>query len=162
MGILMSMTRQILFLLPLIVIFPRFFGIDGVMYAGEGQRVVHRDLHQRHRELVKAGSRPQCGDRPHTVPARPKQPPGDPHRAEPREIGDYLTAAAVVTAISTAAFLCFQIFPRQIVAIFGEGSEAYFHFADRLSEDGRQRRARNPHVQPEDEQRIEDRVQERT
>ena len=34
MGILMSMTRQILFLLPLIVIFPRFFGIDGVMYAG--------------------------------------------------------------------------------------------------------------------------------
>ena len=28
------MTRQILFLLPLILIFPRFFGIDGVMYAG--------------------------------------------------------------------------------------------------------------------------------
>lgn len=34
LGILMSMTRQILFLLPLILIFPIFFGIDGVMYAG--------------------------------------------------------------------------------------------------------------------------------
>ncbi len=40
----------------------------------------------------------------------------------PRVKKTYLTAAAVVTAISTAAFLCFQIFPRQIVAIFGEGS----------------------------------------
>ena len=30
----MSLTRQILFLLPLIVIFPLFMGIDGVMYAG--------------------------------------------------------------------------------------------------------------------------------
>lgn len=30
----MSLTRQVLFLLPLIVIFPVFFGIDGVMYAG--------------------------------------------------------------------------------------------------------------------------------
>ena len=29
-----SQTRQILFLLPLIVIFPIFMGIDGVMYAG--------------------------------------------------------------------------------------------------------------------------------
>ena len=34
MGMLISMTRQILFLLPLIVIFPRFWGVDGVMYAG--------------------------------------------------------------------------------------------------------------------------------
>lgn len=34
MGIIMSMTRQILFLLPLIVIFPIIYGIDGVMYAG--------------------------------------------------------------------------------------------------------------------------------
>lgn len=33
-GVMMSLTRQILFLLPLIVIFPIFFGIDGVMYAG--------------------------------------------------------------------------------------------------------------------------------
>ena len=30
----MSLTRQVLFLLPLIVIFPIFLGIDGVMYAG--------------------------------------------------------------------------------------------------------------------------------
>ena len=30
----MSLTRQILFLLPLIIIFPIFMGIDGVMYAG--------------------------------------------------------------------------------------------------------------------------------
>ena len=30
----MSLTKQILFLLPLIVIFPVFMGIDGVMYAG--------------------------------------------------------------------------------------------------------------------------------
>ena len=29
----MSLTRQILFLLPMIVILPIFFGIDGVMYA---------------------------------------------------------------------------------------------------------------------------------
>lgn len=34
MGLLMSLTRQILFLLPLIAILPMFFGIDGVLYAG--------------------------------------------------------------------------------------------------------------------------------
>lgn len=34
LGVFMSLTRQIIFLLPLIVIFPRIFGIDGVMYAG--------------------------------------------------------------------------------------------------------------------------------
>ena len=34
LGVFMSLTRQILFLLPLIVIFPLFMGIDGVMYAG--------------------------------------------------------------------------------------------------------------------------------
>lgn len=33
-GIFLSLTRQILFLLPLIVIFPLFLGIDGIMYAG--------------------------------------------------------------------------------------------------------------------------------
>ncbi|MDR1886200.1 MAG: MATE family efflux transporter [Synergistaceae bacterium] len=33
-GFLISLTRQILFLLPLIIIFPRFWGIDGIMYAG--------------------------------------------------------------------------------------------------------------------------------
>ncbi|MDO4311517.1 MAG: MATE family efflux transporter [Eubacteriales bacterium] len=34
LGIVVSLTRQILFLLPLILIFPVFMGIDGVMYAG--------------------------------------------------------------------------------------------------------------------------------
>lgn len=34
LGIVMSLTRQVLFLLPLILIFPLFMGIDGVMYAG--------------------------------------------------------------------------------------------------------------------------------
>lgn len=33
-GILLSLTRQIIFLLPLILIFPMFIGIDGIMYAG--------------------------------------------------------------------------------------------------------------------------------
>lgn len=33
-GVLISLTRQIFFLLPLIVIFPLLIGIDGVMYAG--------------------------------------------------------------------------------------------------------------------------------
>lgn len=33
-GIFLSLTRQILFLLPLIVVFPLIVGIDGIMYAG--------------------------------------------------------------------------------------------------------------------------------
>ena len=33
-GIFLSLTMQILFLLPLIIIFPLFLGIDGIMYAG--------------------------------------------------------------------------------------------------------------------------------
>ncbi len=33
-GIFLSLTQQILFLLPLILILPIFFGIDGIMYAG--------------------------------------------------------------------------------------------------------------------------------
>lgn len=33
-GILISLTRQFLFLLPLIILLPAFFGIDGVMFAG--------------------------------------------------------------------------------------------------------------------------------
>ena len=32
-GIFISLTRQIIFLLPLILILPRFFGIDGVLYS---------------------------------------------------------------------------------------------------------------------------------
>lgn len=34
LGIIMSLTRQVIFLLPLVIIFPLFMGIDGVMYAG--------------------------------------------------------------------------------------------------------------------------------
>ena len=34
LGIVVSLTRQVIFLLPLILIFPVFMGIDGVMYAG--------------------------------------------------------------------------------------------------------------------------------
>lgn len=33
-GSFLALTRQIIFLLPLIVIFPLFMGIDGIMYAG--------------------------------------------------------------------------------------------------------------------------------
>ena len=33
-GVFLSLTRQILFLLPLLIIFPLFMGIDGIMYAG--------------------------------------------------------------------------------------------------------------------------------
>lgn len=33
-GIFLSLTRQIIFLLPLIVLLPLFLGIDGIMYAG--------------------------------------------------------------------------------------------------------------------------------
>ncbi len=33
-GVFISLTRQILFLLPLIIIFPIYMGIDGVLYAG--------------------------------------------------------------------------------------------------------------------------------
>ena len=33
-GIFLSLTRQILFLLPLIIILPLFLGIDGILYAG--------------------------------------------------------------------------------------------------------------------------------
>ena len=34
MGIIMALTRQIVFLIPLILLLPCVFGIDGVMYAG--------------------------------------------------------------------------------------------------------------------------------
>ncbi|WP_330585455.1 hypothetical protein [Clostridioides difficile] len=34
MGLFTSLTRQILFLIPLIVILPMFMGIDGVMFEG--------------------------------------------------------------------------------------------------------------------------------
>lgn len=33
-GILLSLTRQVIFLLPLLLVLPIFFGLDGAMYAG--------------------------------------------------------------------------------------------------------------------------------
>lgn len=36
------------------------------------------------------------------------------------------------TGIAVAFFICFQAFPRQIVSIFGSGSEVYFQFAERF------------------------------
>jgi len=33
-GMFLSLTRQIIFFLPLLLILPRFFGIDGIIYAG--------------------------------------------------------------------------------------------------------------------------------
>jgi Na+-driven multidrug efflux pump len=33
-GVFLSLTRQIIFLLPLILILPLYMGIDGIMYAG--------------------------------------------------------------------------------------------------------------------------------
>ena len=33
-GVLLSMTRQVIFLIPLILILPVFFGIEGIMFAG--------------------------------------------------------------------------------------------------------------------------------
>ena len=33
-GVFLSLTRQIIFLLPLLILFPIIMGIDGIMYAG--------------------------------------------------------------------------------------------------------------------------------
>lgn len=41
----------------------------------------------------------------------------------------YATAAASATLIACIAFLCFQIFPRQIVGLFGNGDSLYQQFA---------------------------------
>lgn len=43
----------------------------------------------------------------------------------------YKTAFGISLMIGIVFFLSFQLFPRQIVAIFGSGSEVYFHFAER-------------------------------
>lgn len=43
----------------------------------------------------------------------------------------YLLALAVATVLSLAAFACFQLFPRQIISIFGTGSEMYYQFSER-------------------------------
>lgn len=41
-----------------------------------------------------------------------------------------LLAIKVAMSISIVAFLCFQLFPRQIISFFGSGSEEYFRFAE--------------------------------
>lgn len=38
-------------------------------------------------------------------------------------------AVIIVTGISIAAFLCFQIFPRQTISLFGHGDALYYEFA---------------------------------
>lgn len=42
----------------------------------------------------------------------------------------YLKAVSIATCISVISFLCFQLIPRQIISIFGSGSEEYFRFAE--------------------------------
>ena len=44
----------------------------------------------------------------------------------------YLKAAISATIISTVSFICFQLFPRQIIGIFGSESEASFSFAEKF------------------------------
>jgi Na+-driven multidrug efflux pump len=43
----------------------------------------------------------------------------------------YVTAISIGAVLSVVAFAMFQIFPRQIIAAFGDGSEEYFQFAVR-------------------------------
>ena len=43
----------------------------------------------------------------------------------------YKKALVAVLAFSIASFVCFQLFPRQIVSIFGSGEDLYFEFAER-------------------------------
>lgn len=47
----------------------------------------------------------------------------------PRVRNTFRRALFIVTLISCAAFLCFQIFPRQIISVFGSGDELYYEFA---------------------------------
>lgn len=39
-GIFLSLTRQIIFFLPLLVVFPLFFGINGILYSGVGADIL--------------------------------------------------------------------------------------------------------------------------
>ena len=43
----------------------------------------------------------------------------------------YRYSMIACTAIATVFFLCFQLFPHQIVSIFGTGNDLYFQFAER-------------------------------
>ncbi|MGI6031440.1 MAG: MATE family efflux transporter [Eubacteriales bacterium] len=49
----------------------------------------------------------------------------------PRVKKTYWLAIRAALCIFTVGWLCFQLLPRQIIGLFGEGSEAYFHFAER-------------------------------
>lgn len=42
----------------------------------------------------------------------------------------YKRAAGAGIVLSILSFLCFQLFPRQIIGIFGSGSDEYFRFAE--------------------------------
>lgn len=43
----------------------------------------------------------------------------------------YKLAVTIATVISVISFAVFQLFPRQIISVFGEGSEEYFIFSER-------------------------------
>ena len=45
--------------------------------------------------------------------------------------GAYKQAFQISVSLGIFFFVCFQLFPRQIVSVFGSGSEEYFHFAER-------------------------------
>ena len=47
-----------------------------------------------------------------------------------RVISTYRITITITTIMAFTAFLLFQIFPRQIVGIFGDGSDLYFRFAE--------------------------------
>ncbi|ADG71298.1 MATE family efflux transporter [Brachyspira murdochii] len=47
-----------------------------------------------------------------------------------RVIKTYKLTITITTIMAFTAFLLFQLFPRQIVGIFGDGSDLYFHFAE--------------------------------
>ena len=48
-----------------------------------------------------------------------------------RVIETYRLTVTITSIIAFISFLIFQIFPRQVVSIFGDGSELYFNFAER-------------------------------
>ena len=43
----------------------------------------------------------------------------------------YKLSVITIAVISAIAFLCYQLFPRQLISIFGSGDELYFEFATR-------------------------------
>ncbi|TXJ41221.1 MATE family efflux transporter [Brachyspira pilosicoli] len=47
-----------------------------------------------------------------------------------RVIDTYKLSIFITTSMAITAFLMFQLFPRQIVSMFGDGSELYFSFAE--------------------------------